>query len=86
MNSNEKIENMARFDVSRPMEHCTVVTFDGIPGFMWYDHLGNRHNEGLNWPKMNVIRDATVELLYDTETGKRSAGWKRKNDESEDGL
>ena len=76
-----EVSNLSRFDVSRSMEHCTVITFDGIPGFMWYDHFGKRHNEGLNWPKMNVIRDATVELLYDSETGEHSAGWKQQKEE-----
>lgn len=81
-----KADNLTRFDVSRSMEHCTVITFDGIPGFMWYDRLGNRHNEGLNWPKMNVIRDATVELLYDSETGEHSAGWKQQKEVLDDGV
>ena len=81
MNNKSEIENLKQYDVSRPMEHCTVITFDGIPGFAWYDRLGNRHNEGLQWPHMNVIQDATVELLYNTETGEHSAGWKRQKEE-----
>ncbi len=75
---------MSQFDVSRSMEHCTVVTFDGVPGFAWYDKFGQRHNEGLTFPRMNVIRDATVELLYNSETGNRSAGWRRTKEKDGD--
>ena len=81
--SNSEVSNLHQFDVSRKMEHCTVVTFDGIPGFTWYDKFGQRHNEGMQWPKMNVIRDATIELLYNSETGEHSAGWKRTKDDKD---
>lgn len=82
-NSKSEQTNIENYDVSRTMEHCTVVTFDGIPGFTWYDRLGNRYNEGLQWPKMNVIRDATVELLYNSETGEHSAGWRKPGTEDD---
>ena len=82
-NSKSEVDNLARFDASRTIEHCTVVYFDGIPGFAWYDRLGNRHTEGLQWPKVNVVHDANVELLYNSETGEKSAGWRKAETEDE---
>ena len=80
---NSETTNISQFDISRTMEHCTVAYFDGIPGFVWYDKMGQRHNEGLNWPKLNVVRDAKVELLYNSETGAHSAGWRRNGSSEE---
>lgn len=82
-NNKSEQTNIEKFDVSRTMDHCTVVTFDGIPGFAWYDRLGNRHNEGLKWPQMKVIRDATVELFYNSETAEHSAAWSATGKTSE---
>lgn len=77
--SKSEITNLNQYDVSRIHENCTVVTLDGLPGFAWYDRYGQLHNEGLTFPKMNIIREAKVQLLYNSETGERSAGWSKKN-------
>lgn len=73
------VMNLAQFNSVQTFPNCTVLTLDGIDGFAWYDQNGTRHDEGFTWPRMNIIRDATVEVLYG-ENGERSAGWKKGNE------
>ena len=75
LNRNDlKLTNLYQFEDVQTHPHCTVLTLDGINGFSWYDEFGNRHDEGLTWPKMTIHRDATVEILFGPN-GERSAGW-----------
>ena len=72
-----KWENLVQFDAERSIEGCTVITFDGVPGFMWIGPDGVRRNAGLKWPEMRIFKDATVHILFDEVTGEHSAGWTR---------
>ena len=73
-------ENLFEFDTERSIEGCTVITFDGIPGFMWVGPDGVRRNAGLRYPTMRIVSNATVHILYDEVTGEHSAGWTRGGD------
>lgn len=77
MSDSTKFDNLSQYDVSLTHENCTVITFDGVPGFAWYDKNGTLHNEGLRFPHMSIIREATVQLLYNSKTDQHSAGWSR---------
>lgn len=70
--------NIFQFDTERSIEGCTVITFDGVPGFMWIGPDGVRHNEGLRWPTMRIEQNCTVEVLTD-EYGRESKGWYKYN-------
>lgn len=66
--------NLFRFDRQQLIQNCTVITFDGLDGFMWIGPDGVRHNEGLRWPTMRIEQNCTVEVLTD-EYGRESKGW-----------
>ena len=76
----EPITNISQFDAERSIPGCTVITFDGVPGFIWIGPDGVRRNAGVRYPTMRIVADATVHILYDEETGKHSAGWTRGGD------
>ena len=67
--------NLFRYDSQHIIPNCTVITLDGLDGFMWIGPDGVRHNEGLRWPTMRIHKDATVEVLFGPN-GERSAGWR----------
>jgi len=69
--------NIHQFDSEHSIKNCTVITFDGIDGFMWIDPDGARHNEGGRWASMRIIPNATVQELTD-EHGRKSAGWRKE--------
>ena len=68
------VTNLNQFVDSRTIPNCTVITLDGLDGFMWIDPDGVRHNEGLRWPTMRIEQGCTVEVLTD-EYGRESKGW-----------
>lgn len=70
--------NVFQFDTERSIEGCTVITFDGVPGFMWIGPDGVRRNAGMKYPSMRIVQNATVHILYDETTGEHSAGWTRE--------
>ena len=70
--------NLFRFDRQQLIPNCTIITLDGLDGFMWIGPDGVRHNEGLRWPTMRIEQGCTVEVLFGPN-GERSAGW-RKSD------
>lgn len=78
-NSDSTVSNLFRYDRQQLIPNCTVITFDGIDGFMWIDQTGTRHNEGLRWPTMRIEQNCTVEVLTD-EYGRESKGWYKSND------
>lgn len=67
--------NICQFDTEQSIPGCTVIVFDGIPGFMWIGPDGVRRNAGLRYPTMRIISNATVHILQDERTGEHSAGW-----------
>lgn len=67
-------DNMFQYSHERIIENCTVITLDGINGFMWIDPDGVRHNEGMLWPTMRIEQGCTVQILSD-EYGRESKGW-----------
>ena len=73
-NSDNTVPNLFRFDSQQTIPNCTVITFDGLDGFMWIGPDGVRHNEGLRWPTMRIEQNCTVEVLTD-EYGRESKGW-----------
>ena len=73
-NSVGSVSNLFRFDRQRTIPNCTVITLDGLDGFMWIGPDGVRHNEGLCWPTMRIEQNCTVEVLTD-EYGRESKGW-----------
>ncbi len=75
-NSDSTVSNLFRFDRQRTIPDCTVITLDGLDGFMWIGPDGVRHNEGLRWPTMRIEQGCTVEVLTD-EYGRESKGWKK---------
>ena len=77
-NSGGSVSNLFRFDRQQTIPNCTVITLDGLDGFMWIGPDGVRHNEGLRWPTMRIEQNCTVEVLFGPN-GERSAGW-RKSD------
>ena len=70
--------NLFRFDRQQTIQNCTVITLDGLDGFMWIGPDGVRHNEGLRWPTMRIEQNCTVEVLTD-EYGRESKGWYKDN-------
>ena len=70
--------NLFRFDRQQTIPNCTVITLDGLDGFMWIGPDGVRHNEGLRWPTMRIEQGCTVEVLTD-EYGRESKGWSKDN-------
>ena len=74
-NSGGSVSNLFRYDRQQLIQNCTVITLDGLDGFMWIGPDGVRHNEGLRWPTMRIHKDATVEVLFGPN-GERSAGWR----------
>ena len=72
--------NLFRYDSQHIIPNCTVITFDGLDGFMWIGPDGVRHNEGLRWPTMRIEQNCTVEVLTD-EYGRESKGWYKDNGE-----
>lgn len=77
-NSGGNVSNMFRFDRQRTIPNCTVITLDGLDGFMWIGPDGVRHNEGVRWPTMRIEQNCTVEVLTD-EYGRESKGWYKDN-------
>ena len=77
-NSGGSVSNLFRFDRQQTIPNCTVITFDGLDGFMWIGPDGVRHNEGLCWPTMRIEQNCTVEVLTD-EYGRESKGWYKDN-------
>ena len=73
-NSDGSVSNLFRFDRKQTIPNCTVITLDGLDGFMWIGPDGVRHNEGLRWPTMRIEQNCTVEVLTD-EYGRESKGW-----------
>ena len=73
-NSGGSVSNLFRFDRQQTIPNCTIITLDGINGFMWIGPDGVRHNEGLRWPTMRIEQNCTVEVLTD-EYGRESKGW-----------
>ena len=73
-NSDGSVSNLFRFDRQQTIPNCTVITLDGLDGFMWIGPDGVRHNEGLCWPTMRIEQNCTVEVLTD-EYGRESRGW-----------
>ena len=69
-----KLTNIYQFKSARTIPNCTVITLDGLDGFMWIGPDGVRHNEGLRWPTMRIEQNCTVEVLTD-EYGRESKGW-----------
>ena len=69
--------NISQFDTVKSIPGCTVITFDGVPGFIWIDPDGVRRNAGVRYPTMRIVQNATVDILYDEVTGEHSAGWTR---------
>lgn len=66
--------NLFRYDRQQLIPNCTVITLDGLDGFMWIGPDGVRHNEGLRWPTMRIEQNCTVEVLTD-KYGRESKGW-----------
>ena len=79
-NSGGSVSNLFRFDRQQLIPNCTVITLDGLDGFMWIGPDGVRHNEGLRWPTMRIEQNCTVEVLTD-EYGRESKGWYKQHDE-----
>lgn len=77
-NSGGSVSNLFRYDSQRTIQNCTVITLDGLDGFMWIDPDGVRHNEGLRWPTMRIEQNCTIEVLTD-EYGRESKGWSKDN-------
>ena len=73
-NSDSTVSNLFRYDRQQLIPNCTVITLDGLDGFMWIGPDGVRHNEGLRWPTMRIEQNCTVEVLAD-EYGRESKGW-----------
>lgn len=71
------VTNISKFDSERSIPGCTVITFDGVPGFIWIGPDGVRRNAGVRYPTMRIVANATVHILYDEQTGEQSAGWTR---------
>ena len=77
-NSDSTVSNLFRYDSQHIIPNCTVITLDGLDGFMWIDPAGVRHNEGLRWPTMRIEQGCIVEVLTD-EYGRESKGWSKDN-------
>ena len=77
-NSDSSVSNLFRYDRQQTIPNCTVITLDGLDGFMWIGPDGVRHNEGLRWPTMRIEQGCTVEVLTD-EYGRESKGWYKDN-------
>lgn len=77
-NSGGNVSNLFRYDRQQTIPNCTVITFDGLDGFMWIGPDGVRHNEGLRWPTMRIEQGCTVEVLTD-QYGRESKGWSKDN-------
>ena len=77
-NSDSTVSNLFRYDRQQTIPNCTVITLDGLDGFMWIGPDGVRHNEGLRWPTMRIEQNCTVEVLTD-EYGRESKGWYKDN-------
>ena len=75
-----EVTNLFEFDAEQSVPGCTVITFDGVPGFIWIGPDGVRRNQGLKYPTMRIVPNATVHILYDEETGEHSAGWTRSEE------
>lgn len=80
-NSDSTVSNLFRYDSQRTIPNCTIITLDGLDGFMWIGPDGVRHNEGLRWPTMRIEQNCTVEVLTD-EYGRESKGWYKDGTES----
>ncbi len=74
------VDNMFQYVKEQTIPNCTVITLDGLDGFMWIGPDGVRHNEGLRWPTMRIEQGCTVEVLTD-EYGRESKGWYKSNGE-----
>lgn len=77
-NSGGNVSNLFRYDSQQTIPNCTIITLDGLDGFMWIGPDGVRHNEGLRWPTMRIEQNCTVEVLTD-EYGRESKGWCKEN-------
>ena len=76
--SKPEATNLFQYDRQQLIPNCTVITLDGLDGFMWIGPDGVRHNEGLRWPTMRIEQGCTVEVLTD-EYGRESKGWYKDN-------
>jgi hypothetical protein len=57
-------------------EDVTIITADGVRGFMWYDEKGQQHQEdGFVFPDVRIVKGTVQELL--SQDGERSAAWSR---------
>ena len=79
-NSGGSVSNLYRFDRQQTIPDCTVITLDGLDGFMWIGPDGVRHNEGLRWPTMRIEQGCTVQVLTD-QYGRESKGWYKNGTE-----
>lgn len=79
-NSGSTVSNLFRYDSQRTIPNCTIITLDGLDGFMWIGPDGVRHNEGLRWPTMRIEQNCTVQELVD-EYGRESRGWYKQHGE-----
>lgn len=82
-NSGSSVSNLFRYDRQQLIQNCTVITLDGLDGFMWIGPDGVRHNEGLRWPTMRIEQNCIVEVLMD-EYGRESKGWCKDGTERTD--
>lgn len=82
-NSDSTVSNLYQFDRQQTIPNCTIITLDGLDGFMWIGPDGVRHNEGLRWPTMRIEQNCTVEVLTD-EYGRESKGWYKDGTERTD--
>ena len=74
------VDNMFQYVKEQTIADCTVITLDGINGFMWIGPDGVRHNEGMRWPTMRIEQGCTVQVLTD-QYGRESKGWYKSNGE-----
>ena len=72
----EGIPNLTEYIETGVHENVTIITADGMRGFMWYDEQGKQHQEdGFVFPDVRIIKGTVQELL--SQDGERSAAWSR---------
>lgn len=74
------LDNMFQYVKEQTIPDCTVITLDGLDGFMWIGPDGVRHNEGMRWPTMRIEQGCTVQVLTD-QYGRESKGWYKNGTE-----
>lgn len=72
------------YDKSETYYPCTVFIAAGTDGFIWrcngsFGFEGGMKTDPVDFAELNitVLCDCTVEVLTNSITGERSAGWKR---------